>query len=120
MGMFNSIYADLLCPKKKKISKDTEIQIKWQTAEYRLLEVYHLGDILEGLLPEYNNTWIRTDYICNICSKHTKGYNGSPFIRVDDQKRHYVFVRIGDSKICDILTAKQFKKKHIKKFVKYW
>jgi hypothetical protein len=29
MGMFNSIYADILCPVENRISKNTEIQIKW-------------------------------------------------------------------------------------------
>jgi len=117
MGMFNSIYVDLLCPKRKRISKNTEIQIKWQSYEYRLLNVYHLGDTLKGLLSEYNNTWIRTDYICNACSKISEGRFG-PFI--DDQKRHYVFVKIKNSKICKILTAKEFRKRGIKKFVNYW
>lgn len=82
-----------MCPKIKKISENTEIQIKWQGQEYRLLNIYHLGDTLEGLLAEYNNTWIRTDYICNVCSKHTLGCFG-PLIKVENQKRHYVFIRI--------------------------
>jgi hypothetical protein len=30
MGMFNSIMADLRCPKTRDIAKDCEIQIKWQ------------------------------------------------------------------------------------------
>ena len=120
MGMFNSIHADLLCLKRKKVSKNTEIQIKWQSSENRVLNSYHSGDFLEGLLSEYNNTWIRTDYICEICSKHTKGHDSFSFIKVVDQKRHYVFIRIKDSKIYDILTSKEFKKKGIKKYVIYW
>lgn len=119
MGMFNSIYADLMCPKRKKITKNTEIQIKWQGQEYRLLNVYHLGDTLEGLLSKYDNTWVRTDYICDSCSKHEIGRFGN-FIKVEDQKIHYVYIKIKNSKIHDIYSAKEFKKKGIKKFVKYW
>ena len=54
MGMFNSIYADLLCPEKKEISKDSEIQIKWQKHEARTLDIYHLGDMLEEIEDEYD------------------------------------------------------------------
>ncbi|MEW6618715.1 MAG: hypothetical protein AB1422_05125 [bacterium] len=118
--MFNSIYADLLCPDKQEISKDTEIQIKWQKPESRSLNIYHLGDILEEIENEYNNNWIRRDYICNTCSKHTKGYKGRPYIKVDDQKRHYVFIRIEKARICDILTEEEFRQKGIKEFVDYW
>ncbi len=53
--MFHSIYADLLCFDKNEISKDTEIQIKWQKYEARTLAVYHLGDTLEDIEEEYNN-----------------------------------------------------------------
>lgn len=37
MGMFNSIYGDLRCPVKQEISRDTEIQIKWQHHRRRTL-----------------------------------------------------------------------------------
>ena len=120
MGMFNSVYTDLLCPDKQDISKDTEIQIKWQKPEFRSLNIYHLGDILEEIDDEYNNNWIRTDYICKTCSNHTKGYKGRPYIKADDQKRHYVFVRIEKTRIRDILTEEEFRQKGIKKFVDYW
>lgn len=30
MGMFNVLRADLLCPDKKEVAKNSEIQIKWQ------------------------------------------------------------------------------------------
>ena len=73
MGMFNSIYADVLCSVKNKINKNTEIQIKWQEYQARALTHYHLGDVFEDIEDEFNNTWIRTDYICDACSKHTQG-----------------------------------------------
>lgn len=118
MGMFNSIYADILCSVKNKINKNTEIQIKWQEYEARILDHYHVGDILENIEEEYNNTWIRTDYICEACSKHTKGREFS-YIKTEDQKRHFLFVNIKQGQIKEILIAKEFKKLGIKKFVRY-
>lgn len=119
MGMFNSIYADLLCPVKDEIGKDTEIQIKWQKYEARNLSIYRLNDTLENLEDEFNNTWIRTDCICEVCSKKTNGYGGSPYVKVDDQQRHFVFVKIKNSKIEKILTEREFKNENVKDFVEY-
>jgi hypothetical protein len=73
MGMFNSIFADLVCPVTKATGKHVEIQIKWQHHHALCLTAYELGDALEKLDEMYNNTWIRTDYICPCCSKTTKG-----------------------------------------------
>jgi hypothetical protein len=120
MGMFNSILADLVCPVSKKVSKDSEIQIKWQIQDARVLSVYRSGDVLDGIEQEYNNTWIRTDYICRVCSKYTSGRGGAQFIKTDDQSRHYVFLRIDDGKICEILTEGEFNELGIDGFVNYW
>ncbi len=119
MGMFNSIYADLLCPIKKELSKDTEIQIKWQDYRVRALTHYRIGDVLEEIEDEYDNTWIRTDFICNVCSKHTKGWKGMEYIKTDDQSRHKIFVKIEDGKICEILSEEDFSKIGVKDFVDY-
>ncbi len=119
MGMFNSIYADLMCPEKQEIGRETEIQIKWQKQEARVLAVYHPGDALEEIEEEYDNTWIRTDYICKVCSKYTRGYDGTPYIKVTDQQRHPVFVRIENGRICDILSEEAFEKQGMKSFVDY-
>lgn len=119
MGMFNTIYVDLLCPNTNEVNKNSEIQIKWQSPEARILNIYHIGDTLEWIEDEFNNKWIRTDYICEACSKHTKGHNGSSYIRTIDQKRHYVFVKIEESKIIIILSAKEFEQKGVKKFFEY-
>jgi hypothetical protein len=120
MGMFNTICADVLCPETKKISKDTEIQIKWQSRGSRILKVYHKGDLLEDIEDEYNNNWIRTDYICKACSKYTKGHKEMQYIKVDDQKRHYVFIRIESARICEIITEEEFTQRGIEAFVDYW
>ena len=119
MGMFNSIYADLLCPVKQEISRDTEIQIKWQHHRSRTLNVYHLGDTLEELEPEYDNAWIRTDYICHVCSRHTEGRYG-PYIKTEDQQRHAVFIRIANAVISEILTEMEFTRTGVKTFIEDW
>lgn len=119
MGMFNSIYADLLCPTKKKFSKNTEIQIKWQDYQVRALTHYKIGDFLEEIEDEYNNTWIRTDFICDVCSKHTKGWKGMEYIKTEDQSRHNIFVKIENSKICEIISEEDFNKIGVNVFVDY-
>jgi hypothetical protein len=75
MGMFNSIIADLRCPARQEVARDSEIQIKWQMPEARALAIYRVGDVLEDIEAEYDNTWVRTDYICRVCSKQTIGRN---------------------------------------------
>ena len=118
MGMFNSIYADLLCPVKKEVSKNTEIQIKWQKYEARVLDVYHVGDFLEDIEGEWDNNWIRTDYICKVCSKQSR-YKDDFYIKVDDQQRHFVFVNVQQGWIKEILPEEEFKKRGIKNYVQY-
>ncbi len=86
MGMFNSIIADLRCPTKQDIGSGAEIQIKWQVQAARALTVYHLGDVLEDIEAEYDNTWIKTDYICSVCSRHTTGRKGITYIKTEDQQ----------------------------------
>ena len=108
MGMFNSISADLICPITGWLSRGTEIQIKWQDRDARQLETYRLGDTLDQLDLDYDNTWVRTDYICNSCSPKTVGYKGMEFIRSNDQHRHPVFVQIEQGKIRQILTEAEF------------
>lgn len=119
MGLFNSIFADLYCPTKGGTSKNTEIQIKWQKPEVRGINSYRVGDVLEEIENEYNDTWIRTDFICNICSKFTKGWKGMEYIKSEDQSRHIIFVRIEDGKICEILSEEGFHKIGAVDFVDY-
>ena len=120
MGMFNSILADLRCPTKKEVANDTEIQIKWQFRESRALTVYRLGDVLEDIEAEYDNAWIRTDYICRVCSKQTTGKHGLTYIKTDDQERHPVYVRIDQGRICEVLTEEEFENAGVANFVHYW
>lgn len=119
MGMFNSIHADLLCPVRGQVAENVEIQIKWQEYEARALDVYRLGDVLPQIEPEYDNSWIRTDYICDVCSKHTPGRRGMVYIKTEDQSRHLVFVEIRAGRICQILTEDEFRKTGVTDFVVY-
>ena len=108
MGMFNSIYADLTCPAAGEMSKNTEIQIKWQDRGALTLAVYRRGDTLPDLLSEYDNTWVRTDYICRACSPKTIAHDKTGYIRTNDQQWHIVFVHIEDERIHQILTELEF------------
>ncbi|MBI3987299.1 MAG: hypothetical protein HY343_10280 [Lentisphaerae bacterium] len=108
MGMFNTIIADIACPKTGHVSKDTEIQIKWQAHEARILDVYRKGDFLPDLLSKYDNTWVRTDYICNACSPKTTARDGTPYIRSDDQCWHIAFIEIRSGKVCRLLSESEF------------
>ena len=119
MGMFNMIFADLMCPVKQEIAQNSEIQIKWQERQFRQIVVYHAGDTLEGIENEYDNTWVRTDYICNVCSKKTVGRNKMEYIKTMDQSRHPVFVRIEKGKICRIISEAEFNKTGASDFVDY-
>lgn len=119
MGMFNMIFADLLCPVKGKLSENVEIQIKWQDHEKLALDIYHIGDTLPGIEPGYDNVWIRTDYVCPACSWHSKGWEGMPYIKRRDQSRHQVFVRIEKAKICAVLTEEEFEKTGARGLVDY-
>ena len=120
MGMFNCIVADLRCPTRHELSRDTEIQIKWQAPAARALSVYRLGDVLDDIELEYDNTWIRTDYICHVCSTYTTGKGGIAYIKTDDQKRHPVYVRTEHGKICEIVTEDEFERTGAADFVEYW
>ena len=109
----------IFCPIKKEFSKNTEVQIKRQDYSVRALIHYRIGDVLEEIEDEYDNTWIRTDFICNVCSKHTKGWKGMEYIKTEDQSRHKIFIKIEDGKICEILSKEEFSKIGVKDFVDY-
>ena len=115
MGMFDIIDAKLECPKTKKIEK-REIQIKWR--EPRLLDHFKIRDSIEGIVSEYDNNWVRADYLCGSCSKITQGRLGY-YIKTDDQKWHYCFVKMKNSQIKSVLSKKEFDKLGIDKYVIY-
>lgn len=108
MGMFNTIYTDIRCPVTNKMSDKTGIQIKCQQSEARQLNVYHVNDSIEDLSEGFNNTWIKTDYICNACSTSSVKNDKLRHIKTEDQKRHFVFIRVEDSIIKEIMTEKEF------------
>jgi hypothetical protein len=115
MGMFDIINAKLECLEKKEIN-EREIQIKWR--DFRLLEHFKTGDKIEELWLQYNNTWIRANYLCDSCSKKTKGKNFD-YIKTEDQKWHYCFVKIENKKIASVLAEKEFLKLGIENYIRY-
>ena len=115
MGMFDIINAKLECPEKKE-SEKREIQIKWR--EIRLLEHFKAGNKIDDIFPQYDNGWIRTDYLCDSCSKKTESKIG-PYIKIDNQKRHYCFIEMEKSIIKSVLSEKDFKELGIENYVIY-
>jgi len=109
------ILASLECPSRAE-RKNVYIQIKWRPGWRDKL--YRKGDILDNLYPEYNDGWVRTDYVCEECSPKTKG-KLKDFIRTQDQRRHYCFVNVKDSRLVEILSEKEFRERKIENFVVY-
>ena len=112
MGMFNSIIADLPCVQRNE-TVSGEIQIKWQVPDKRTGDAFYLGETLDGIMPEYDNVWIKTDFVCEVCSTRTKARDGTNFIKVMDQSRHFVFVRIENGRIEQIASEVEFKAMNI-------
>ena len=84
MSLFDALVAELECLATRKKEKQL-IQIFFRDC-YRD-KTYHIGSTLDNLPPEYNNTWIRTDYVCESCSPKTKG-KIRDFVKTEDQRRH--------------------------------
>ena len=87
--------------------------------EVRVLARYHLGDCLEDIDEEFDNNWIRTEYICEVCSKRRKSRDGGDYISTDGQQWHHVFIHIDQGRIKEILTEEEFHRRGVKNFVKY-
>lgn len=120
MGMFNTIYADLTCPVTGKPLANTPIQIKWQEHRHLWLGVYKVGDTLEGLEPEFNNTWVKTEFICDACSRHETGWQGKPYIPTAGQVWHAVYVELREGRICRVMNETEFAETGVTEFATYW
>lgn len=116
MGMFNTIYADLTCAFTGKTLPGTPIQIKWQDHKCLWLGVYKVGDMLERLEPGFDNTWVKTEFICDACSRHETGWQGKPYIPTAGQVWHPAYVEIRESRICRVLNETEFTAIGVKKF----
>ncbi len=81
--------------------------------DQRTGDAFYLGDTLEGIMPEYDNVWIKTDFICEVCSTRTKARDGTSFLKVMDQSRHVIFVRIENGSIEQIVSEVEFKAMNI-------
>jgi hypothetical protein len=120
MGMFNTIYADSTCVVTGSALLGAEIQIKWQEREYLCLATHKVGDTLEHLEPKFNNTWVKTEFICDACSQHKPGWRGEPYIPTAGQVWHAVYVEVREGRICQILNEKEFAATGVTEFVTYW
>ena len=118
MGMFNRTMVKLKCPILDKLASDCEIQFKWQDHYSLMLTDYKIGDLLEDLLVKYNNIWIRVDYICTECSKKSNCRFG-PYIKTEDQSRHFAYVLVEECKLIEIISEADFKTRNINNFVIY-
>jgi hypothetical protein len=116
MGMFNTIVADVRCQATGTVSTHTEIQIKWQDRDARSLDVYYPGDFMPDLLSKYDNTWVRTDFICQACSPKSTTRHGTSYVRTDDQHRHIVFIEVKHGKVSRVLSEPEFEDLGISEF----
>ncbi len=114
MGMFDLIDAKLKCSVIKK-TLEHKIYVKWR--ENRSFEHFKIGDKIKDLISEYNNIWIKTDYICESCSKKTKSKNYGDYVKVEDQKRHDCFIKIKNKQLKQILNAGEFYKLDVKRYI---
>lgn len=110
MGMFDSLYAKLKCP-KTGVEEEVEIQFKWSR---RLLNRYKAGDALEW--GPYGNLWIEEDYLCDGCSKYEPFKIGGKVIAksVKSAVFHDVYIHLEQGKILEVLSKKDFKKRFLK------
>ena len=75
------------------------------------------ADVTSAAIAAYlNNTWVRTDYICNACSPKTTGYKGVPYIRSDDQRWHIAFVEIKNGRVCRVFSKTEFQEFEVSEF----
>jgi hypothetical protein len=108
MGLFDMVNADLECPVKKKTGKE-QIQIKW--SEGRSLRSYKIGDVMD-LEKVHKDLWVKEEYVCNQCSKKTKGKYGY-FIKVENHRRHDCYIHLKNNVISEILLDKKFQAKAV-------
>lgn len=113
MGMFDTVAATLECPVRKE-SKERQILVKWK--DDRRFDVFRQGDTIDEISPEYNNAWIRSDYVCESCSHLTHGRHGN-FVKTDDQIRHYCYIRTENGVVAEVLSGDDFFKLGIEGYV---
>ncbi len=112
--MFDLIDIKLRCPDTRE-KLEHKVLIKWR--ENRSFEHFKIGSEIKDLISEYNNVWIKTDYICESCSKKTKNKKYEKIIKIEDQKRHCCFIKIENQRIIKILPEKDFYKLGIKNYM---
>lgn len=113
MGLVDILHEKIRCPVTGK-ELDEKIYNKWRKDRTEMTS-FHVGDFVEGLEKEYQNNWIKTDYICHACSKLTHGKYGK-FVKTDDQVRHPCYVLIENNVIKEVLNEEEFLQKGATEF----
>ena len=108
MSCFDDLIVELRCPNTQKTTEEhLQLFIRESCVD---AQTYKVGSIIP--LDKHNTLWFSTDYICNQCSKKTKGKYGD-YVRTEDQSRHNVFINMQDNKILEVLTQEEFDKRGI-------
>lgn len=108
MSCFDNLVVKLKCPNTQEV-KDEYLQL---FARKLCIdpETYYLGSIIP--LDKNNTLWFSTDYVCNQCSKKKVGKLG-PYIPLEGQSRHNVFINMKDNQILEVITKEEFKQRKL-------
>jgi hypothetical protein len=117
-SMFNEIYTDMLCDETGKLSEDSYIQAKWQKYTVLNFEVYNIGNIIPDLLPGYDNVWIKTHFLCNVCLPNiVKNKKRELLEQMPEKLWHVAFAEIRDSRLLRIISKSEFEELGEKYFI---
>jgi len=70
--------------------------------------------------PGFDNTWVKTGFICEACSRHETGWQGKPYIPTAGQVWHPVYVEMREGRICRIVNQQEFVAVGLKEFATDW
>ena len=105
--MYDSILTDIKCCNTGKVNR-AEVQINWTNETS--LRVFNIGDTIPYLHKLYDNTWVKTDYLCHLCSKKvtTSSSDGSIFSGRTEHVRHVCYVNVVNGKILEVLSEPEY------------
>lgn len=108
MGLFDSLYVTLPCP-KTGLEREVEIQFKFGDP---CVNRYHLGDQLDE--GPYGNLWIPEEYGCDQCSTEEPAPAGSPLPTRRNAVWHKVFIHLHQGKFLEVFSDEEFKREYVK------
>lgn len=108
MSCFDDLIVRLKCPTTGQEKEEyLQLFIRKSCVDAK---TYRVGSEVE--LDKVNTVWFSTDYVCNQCSKKTKGRSGE-YIRTEDQSRHNCYINMQQNKILEVITEQEFKQRDI-------